>query len=145
MVRQQAYHAYFGGAAGHTYGHNCNWRGCINLNTEGQQSMAKLFSWLRSHHWNTFEPDQNILAEGEGGGTNRKTAVKALDGKALYIYFPNDSGARIRLSRASVGQLGASWFNAVTGEVRNDRVYQTSEEPWMTPPSGWYDSVLMFE
>lgn len=144
VVRQQAYHAYFGGAAGHTYGHNCNWHECIDLDTAGAQGVSLLFSWLRAHSWNTFVPDQSILVSGDSY-TDRKTAVRAKNDRALYVYFPSHSGAQLNLSKLSVAQVTAKWFNPASGEVVNGDTYSTNEQPMLTPPNGWEDSVLMLE
>jgi hypothetical protein len=142
-ARQQAWHTYFAGGAGHTYGHNCNWRGCRALDTEGAQAMQHLASWFRRHAWHRFVPDSSIVAGEAGDGATRKLAVRGETADELHVYFPERSPAPIRLAAITAAPTVAlSWYDPRTGAEKAGGTLASGETPRLTPPEGWEDAVL---
>jgi hypothetical protein len=145
-VRQQAWHTYFAGGAGHTYGHTNNWREEFtlpDLDSPGAQGMTLLAEWMGAREPWTFTPDQGVILSGEGSGTERKAAVRSSDGDEIHVYFPLRSDATLGLGAiTAAGGARATWWNPVDGTTLDGGVYSTSDTPSFTPPDGWEDAVL---
>lgn len=142
-ARQQAWHTYFAGGAGHTYGHNCNWRGCFAIDSEGARAMQHLAAWFGRNAWHRFVPDPAIVAADAADGEARKLGVRSETGAELHVYFPDPSPAPIRLAAVTAApRVMLSWFDPRTGAERPAGSHATAETPRLAPPEGWEDAVL---
>ena len=147
QIRIQAFKSFFSGAAGYTYGHTENWRqhtSTAYLDDDGAQDVARIGTWVKAHEWWKWTPDASIIDSGGGWGDGAKVAVRASDGSALYVYFPDGSGASIASGAlGAAGGLSAAWWNPDTGETKAAGALDADGKTWLQPPGGWADAVLM--
>jgi hypothetical protein len=145
-VRQQAWHTYFAGGAGHSYGHTNNWRvefTLADLGSPGAEGITLLAQWMGAREPWTFVPDQGIITSGEGSGVERKAAVRSSDGDEIHVYFPVRDAADLSLAALTAsGSARATWWNAGDGTSVDGGTYATSDTPSFMPPEGWEDAVL---
>ena len=147
-VRHQAYHSFFAGAAGFTYGGSFgpegngplfspanNWKPLLQM--EGAGQLRFLRRLLAEEGWPNWKPRPQIILQGRGEGEFEKLAAKTKRG--YLIYFPDHSTAQLKLPRK--GRV--MWFNPQNGE--RHVVEQISPSATFTPPQEWEDAVLIFE
>ncbi len=148
-VRRQAWHAFFAGAAGHTYGHYAVWpfRGefcgqtwteCLDTPAAGQIARI-LKEFLHQHEWHKFAPNQDILISDRGEGETLLCAMSDRQNNTVMVYFPEVRSAEIDLKGRDVAQLSCTWFNPADGAYRT---FQASSRSF-SPPADWQDAVLI--
>lgn len=147
QVHIQVFKSFFSGAAGYTYGDTDNWRQYTStayLDDAGAEDVGRIGQWVQSHEWWKWVPDQSIIDSGAGWGDSAKAAVRVSDGSALYVYYPDASGATIATSALhATGTLTATWWNPDSGETKAAGTVSADGKVWLQPPSGWADAVLM--
>jgi hypothetical protein len=148
-VRMQAWYAFFAGAAGYSYGHAHNWdqyRNVDYLDSPGAVQMGVLQRFLAAREWWKLVPDQTILRNGEENGERRKVAVRAEDGSAVYVFYPVNEGAALRLSSlGAAAGFPAFWFDPRDGRTESIGVLTEAKAANLKPPEGWEDAVLAIE
>jgi hypothetical protein len=156
-TRQQFYHTFFAGGAGHTYGagpvwamrgqgggYNCGYTWQNALAFPGAKQVAHIGkSFLLAHHWPHWVPDQSLILSGNGDEAARKAAVRCTRGRMTLVYFADYSSADIRNPLAE--PCRARWFNPSSGETKAAGSLQGEASQTMTPPGGWEDAILIME
>ncbi len=135
LIREQAYWAVLAGAAGHTYGGDDVWQfhdpasplgeGDFHANTHwreamnwpGTVQMGIMRRLFESRRWQTLEPDQSIIAAGQGTGEDHVQAACAADGAFLFIYLPRGGNVTVDLRKISGDDADAYWFNPRNGDT----------------------------
>jgi hypothetical protein len=148
-VRMQAWYAFFAGAAGYSYGHSGNWvqyRHIDYLDSPGARQMGVLQRFLTAREWWKLVPDQTILRNGEENGERRKVAVRAEDGSGVYIFFPTNEPAALRMpALGAAARFPAFWLDPRDGHTEEIGVLTESQAGNVRPPAGWEDAVLVIE
>lgn len=156
MVRRQAYHTFFAGGAGHTYGAGPIWAmrgtgGDYNCGYTWQQALAfpaaTQFAtiarkFLERYNWASWRPDGSLI-NGVGDKASLKTGVIAADDRLALVYFADASATRIR--NRLKGKVEARWFDPRSGEESSAGAFAEGEERSMLPPDRWEDAVLILE
>jgi hypothetical protein len=155
-VRRQAYHSFFAGAAGHTYGagpvwsmrgnsgdYNCGytWRQALAFPAAKQfSSIAQAF--LRKNNWWQWIPDSSVIADLPGADESLKVGVTSAAGDMALVYFSDNSPTRVRntMKRAA----GIEWFDPRNGATtKTAEALLADEVREMRPPAGWEDAILI--
>ncbi|MBD0374478.1 MAG: hypothetical protein ICV51_02470, partial [Flavisolibacter sp.] len=104
-------------------------------------SIARTF--LSTHQWYDWVPDQSIILRGAETGENLKVAVTSATGRMVLVYFPNNSFAEIKntLNKAAT----ASWFDPRNGRETGAGNFQQNESRNIVPPDGWEDAILVIK
>lgn len=163
--RRQAWQTYLAGAAGFGYGVHCHWVASSNSNSKcptdfardlstklgkAAKSVGPLAKFFKSKPFDTFKPDQGIIASNVRSGVQRRVATSRSDKKEFYVYFPETaSGASsIRMNRISSGSgvVVAQWWNPATDPITGTKQaageHLTTSTPSLKPPA-WPDAVLI--
>ncbi len=129
-VRQGAYWAVMAGAAGHTYGDHNIWQmwqpgrnGISAARTPWKQALDHQGAWHMGHMkdlflsrpWLDLNPDQSLIASGQGNGESYVTAAKGKD-YAMY-YIPTGNNLTVNLGKFSGNTVKGWWFNPRNKEV----------------------------
>jgi hypothetical protein len=159
-VREGAYWAVFAGAAGHGYGHNDihqmadsrrtdstrdyshpllpphgDW--FVSIDAPGAFGMSHLRRLVELRPWYRTEPDQTVIASGEGSGEERVAALRARDGAFVLAYLTLGGRVSIDLGRLSGSHVTASWYDPRTGALTASTTVPRSGAPeWVAPSSG---------
>ncbi len=152
-VRRQAYHAFFAGAAGHTYGHwsiwpfrgkNCEKTWSEALDAPGAEHIARVLkTFLLEHEWQRLIPDQSIILSDPGNGEKLVCSMRTIDFDKIYIYFSEIKPIEIDPQRFEAAHnFKAIWFDPATGHIQPIASLQTNR---FFPPNIWQDAVLVLE
>ena len=167
-VRRTAYHTFFSGGAGYTYGRECDtiingdpidcvwgfgfdtqtgktWKNL--LDSPGAQDLTHLKDFMAAREWWKWTPSQASITSGIGSGATVKVAVSSTDDDELLVYFANNSSATISLAAiAATAEATGRWFNPADGSWQAiDGTFATSGAYGFTPPGGWSDAVLVMQ
>lgn len=155
-VRKDAYRSLFGGAFGHTYGHNSVWQmykpgdtplfGATEywnevLNEPGATHMTHVRSLLVSRPVIRV-PDDTLLSGGIGSGDARMRATRGTD--YAFVYFPKSLTQTIVLGKIAGASVRCHWFDTRTGAHILIGTYANSGTRAFTPPSN-NDWVLVLD
>ena len=156
-MRRQAFHSFFAGACGFTYGGKIDrdgngplwspyqgWKRMLDM--EGALSMRNIRQICLTHDWPYWEPDPSILGVGTGAGELQKVAVRNTKNDDFYIYFPDSSPVSLNLgANLNVeSSIEMKWFNpASTDQIVFHENFNTNEPITVIPPEGWLDAVLV--
>lgn len=130
-VRRYAYWSVFGGAFGHTYGHNSimqfmkpgvigsfgakrYWYDC--LEDPGYNQMKYLKALMLAFPYNDRLPDQSVIAGENGERYDRAIATRGTDYLLVYNYTAHPM--QIDLSKISGEKKNCWWFNPKNGEIK---------------------------
>ena len=156
-ARQQAYHTFFAGGAGHTYGgfpvwdftHNPRhdsyghtWRDAMQFPAAPQIAtiMRRL---LEENRWSTLSPCSKLIAGDPGQGAAQVVGMRANDGRRLLVYFPQRSKAKIHLDLTGRLPAAASWFDPRNGDQVEAGSHEVGATVSFNPPPDWEDAVLI--
>lgn len=156
-TRQQYYHTFFAGGAGHTYGafpvwpmrgvgggDSCGHTWQQALDFPGARHVAEIGkAFLREHHWPKWIPDQSVICTGNDVPESLKTAVHCAQGRMTLVYFPDTTPATIRNPLGTQGR--ASWFDPRNGDTRDAGEWPINIAKPMTPPKDWEDAILVLK
>ncbi|MFC7290102.1 DUF4038 domain-containing protein [Hirschia litorea] len=156
-ARRQAYHTFFAGGAGHTYGagpiwamrgtdgdYNCGhtWQEALDFPAAFQlASIAKQF--LIDHNWHDWIPDDSLITGPKEEGENLKSGVSSPQHEIALVYFTNTSSTDVK-NTASY-PASAQWFDPRNGNKQDAGNFQIGQERSMTPPKEWEDAILILE
>lgn len=158
LIREQGYWALLAGAAGHRYAANDVWQfhesgpaaggASFRPNTPwrtamefpGARQMGIMRRLFESRAWQTLEPDQRIIASGQGKGENHIQAARSSDGKFLFVYLPRGSATAIDMTKINGQEALAHWFNPRDGEATSIGRFPCSNKRKFSPPSQGVDN-----
>ena len=157
QMRRQAYHSFFGGAAGFTYGAFRDregngplfspyegWEKLLDM--EGANSMKFVKSFCLNHHWPDWIPVHDMILSNLGDSELQKVAVLAESTGECFIYFPDNSILILDLSKHfnEAEKILIQWFNPVSGNYSDQTQMTVSKEvAYLTPPADWSDAILI--
>ena len=146
-TRQIAYWSVFAGACGHTYGCHEVWQFFDNrrepvsfavipwkkaLGLDGAGQMHYLKRLVESRPMQEMSPDQSLVGDGAGSGSN---TVRACRGKHYaFVYIPTGYPVTIRMGRIEGRRVTAWWFDPRTGEAARIGEYENTGERLFEPP-----------
>jgi Protein of unknown function (DUF4038)/Putative collagen-binding domain of a collagenase len=145
-VRQIAYWSVFAGAFGHTYGCNPVWQfydknrepiTFVNkywmdaLNDEGANQLKYLKNLIESRPMLERIPDQSIIVNVIGTGSNHCAASRGKN--YIFVYIPTGYPVTIQMGKISGDSVIANWYNPRTGEMKKIGEYRNSGEMEFTP------------
>jgi len=157
QMRRQAYHSFFGGAAGFTYGAFRDregngplfspykgWKKLLDM--EGANSMKFVKSFCLNHHWPDWIPIHDMIQSNRGEGELQKVTVLSLSTDECFIYYPDNSHSKLDLSKyfGETEKILAQWYNPASGNY-SDKFQMTlsNEGIDVTPPAEWSDAILI--
>jgi len=161
-VRKNAYWAVLAGACGHTYGCHDMWqfyepgRKAVNfartpwqeaIHLPGAQQMRHLRRLVESRPMLLRVPDQDLIAAGQGEGTDHIQAARARDGSYALVYFASGRPATIDLARLGHPTVWAGWFDPRSGAAHEAGELAARGPHEFTPPSSGpgHDWVLTLD
>lgn len=160
-ARQQAYHTFLAGGAGHTYGafpmwdftrdpaHDTErhtWEQALAF-PAGPQIAQTLRRLLDTLEWWTLAPDPSLVVDGRGQGVTFKAAARARNGNRIVVYYPEATPALIRLHalQNTAASVVATWHDPRTGGTKPAGVHPSAAITVFEPPRGWEDALLVIE
>jgi hypothetical protein len=156
-TRQQFYHTFFAGGAGHTYGagpvwamrgagggYSCGYTWRQALDFPGARQIARTGkAFLLEHHWPDWVPDQSVIAVAGDAAESRQTAVHTTKGRKTLVYFADTTPATVKNVLDAPCQ--AHWFDPRNGETKKAEAFDRDASRRVTPPNGWEDAILVLE
>lgn len=125
--RYEAFHAFFAGSLGYSYGHKSIWQMLTTdktwrmaLNDPGRLSMRYFRQFVDGLSDTTLfnrVPDQTLLDGALGSATAEDLllALRGSDRRYAMVYSTNGRDIRLKLAMIATGTADASWFNPRTG------------------------------
>jgi len=157
QMRRQAYHSFFGGAAGFTYGAFRDkegngplfspyegWKKLLDM--EGANSMKFVKSFCLNHNWPHWIPVHDMIMSNLGNGEMQKVAVIAESTGECFIYYPDNSHSQLELSKyfKEAEKVFVQWFNTASGTYSVKSQLAVSEEDiYLSPPADWSEAILI--
>jgi hypothetical protein len=170
QVREAAYWAVLAGAAGHGYGHNSIWQmhdktkvdsttdysfplipPTVNwvtaMDSVGAHGMEYLHRLLRIRPWHQMEPDQTVIASGQGDGERHIQASRAVDGGFVLAYLPLGDPVAVSMDRVAGPVVRAHWYDPRTGLLSPVGAYPCVGVREFSPPTSGHqnDWVLVLD
>jgi hypothetical protein len=149
-VRKQAWWTQLAGGY-HVYGHNDAWYAPLRweewLPAPGSAHLHVFRDTITSlPQWWDLEPDQSLLAFGEGEGMWFNAAARSPDRRWALIYLSGPSTVAVRLDAlAAGGSLRAHWIDPRSGDrLPEGAPADRTARPFTCPP-GWEDALLLLE
>ena len=168
-VRRPLYWDLFGGACGHTYGHQAVWQFFdpkrfepINaplmpwfeaINQPGAAQMQHAKNLLLSRPFLTRIPDDSIIVTSTvsnsipGAGRYRFVATRDSEGTYAMVYAPVGRAFKVRMEVIKSPQVKAWWFNPRDGKATLIGTFTDKGERGFTPPDAgeMLDWVLVLD
>ncbi len=156
-VRKDAYRSLFGGAFGHTYGHNSVWQmykpgdtpaaGATQywdevLDDPGAGQMTHVRSLLLSRPVYRVPDDSIISGSVIGTGDARMRATRGTN--YAFVYFPKSQTKTIVLGKIAGTSVRCYWYDTRTGGNTLVGTYANSGSLSLTPPTN-NDWVLVID
>jgi len=151
-IRRQAYHTFFAGAAGHTYGANRDngngplfspyegWK--TLLNHKGAQSMIPLRDLLTEHEWWKWKPDTNLIIGEAGKGEFKTVGVTVKSENKLLVYFPENEEVFLNLpTNFTSSKIQLTWFDPITSRYQSSTILTKGEKLKIRPPENRQEAV----
>ena len=158
-MRRQAFHSFFAGASGFTYGGKIDkegngplwspykgWKKMLDM--EGANSMRNIKKFCLDNGWPNWIPDNSLMKGGNSVGEFQKVAVSSKISGDYYIYFPDSSQLSIDLKQKLkiVEKVIIQWFNPVSGTYTSIKQVNVDNSVIdLQPPEGWPDAVLVLK
>jgi len=154
-VRRPLYWDLFGGAFGHTYGHQSVWqmwspqRKPINnplmpwteaINQPGAAQMQHARALLESRPFLTRIPDDEVIVASTvptampGAGRYHFSATRDSSGSYAMIYAPVGRSFKVRMEKVSGAKVRVWWFNPRDGKATAAGSFENKGEHEFTPP-----------
>jgi hypothetical protein len=157
QMRRQAFHSFFAGAAGFTYGAACDslgngplfspfkgWQ--MTLDMKGAESMRFVKKFCLNHNWPEWIPVHDIVQSNLKKSEFQKVAVITSLKDEYLIYFPDTSPAKLDMTLyiRETEKLFVQWYNPASGiyTVKSVAVFSGGELV-VTPPVNWTDAILI--
>ena len=156
-IRRQAYHSFFAGAAGFTYGaHEVEglpgplfspsneWKKLLDL--KGAQALPVLRKFLEEQKWYEWVPDTTLVIENKGKGEKRIVGIRVPDKNKFLVYFPANREAAIQFpDDIEAEKLQLTWFNTADGTISETQEQNASETVSLIPPENMKDAVAIMK
>ena len=156
-MRRQAFHSFFAGAAGFTYGGKIDkkgngplwspyegWKDMLDM--EGAITMKNVKRFCFENGWPNWIPDNSLLEEGLGKGEFQKVGIRDTLLNSYYIYFPDNSEVSIDFATKKINDINIQWYNPFSGNYTKTRqVFLNQNILDIIPPEGWMDAVLVLK
>jgi hypothetical protein len=155
-ARGQAYHTFFAGGAGHTYGgfpvwdftrdpqndaYKHTWRDALKF-PGARQIATVLRRLLDENQWCDLSPHARLVQGDAGEGDAQIAAVRSRRGERMLVYFPSNRPAKIKLDLAGSSKATARWFDPRDGRETNAGEHARGATVEFKPPADWEDAVL---
>lgn len=155
-VRQQAYHTFFAGGAGHTYGgfpvwdftrdpkndsYQHTWRDAMQF-PGAVQVATVLRRFLEENQWWTMAPQPALIPVDPGKGRSPVAALRSADRKRILVYLPVGRTVPVQLDMAGP-KATARWFDPRDGEEISAGEHDCGATVDFAPPADWEDAVLI--
>jgi len=154
-MRRQAFHSFFAGAAGFTYGGKFDaegngplwspykgWKDMLDM--EGAHSMKNVKKFCLENGWPHWTLDNSLLASDTIKGELQMAAVRDENANNHYIYFPENRQLILDLTAEEDEDVRIQWYNPQTGKYSGKReVTPQQNQVLLNLPDGWSDAVLM--
>ncbi len=156
-MRRQAFHSYFGGAAGFTYGAFRDsvgneplfspfegWKKLLDL--EGANSMKFVKSFCLTHNWPHWKPVQGLIQTNQGEGELQKVVAISETLNELYIYHPDTTHSLLDISDyfGEPEKIMVQWYNPASGVYSvKSQVTVSVDGLDLIPPADWSDAILI--
>jgi hypothetical protein len=96
--------------------------------------------------WWEVIPDQSIIVDGWGSGTELNAAAHASAGDWAMVYLSTRCAAMVRMDVIKTSErVAASWINPVNGEKTRIGEFRYEDVREFVTPAGWEDAVLLVE
>lgn len=156
-ARQQAYHTFFAGGAGHTYGgypiwdftrdpsndaYSNTWRQALRF-PGAPQIGGVLRQLMEEIEWWRLSPYPAAIISNAGSGRGRIVALRSNDQKRLVVYFPEARPAEIEMGRQNDVVATATWFDPRDGKRVDAGTTASKSKVEFRPPETWEDAVLV--
>jgi hypothetical protein len=156
-ARQQAYHTFFAGGAGHTYGgfpvwdftrdprndaYHHTWRDAMEF-PGAPQIATVLRRLLEENRWWTLSPRPGLIGGDSGDGQSRIVALRSAEGQRILVYLPTSRAVKIKLDVAGNSKATARWFDPRDGRQTQAGEHACGSTVDFQPPTGWEDAVLI--
>ncbi len=154
-MRRQAFHSYFGGAAGFTYGGKIDslgngplwspyegWKDMLDM--EGAVTIGLVKRFCLEHGWPRWVPDNSLMKGNIASGELQKVAVKNTQSEDIYIYFPDSSSLFLELTKNpyKAKSVEMEWFNPSNGRYTILTIFPVTKTEFR-PPKSWNDAVMV--
>ncbi|MFI5387250.1 MAG: glycoside hydrolase family 140 protein [Fimbriimonadales bacterium] len=158
QVREAAYWAVLAGACGHGYGHNDIWqmhddrrldtsvdysfpilpaRGNwhASMDSAGAVGVGYMRKLMELRPWYVAEPDQSVIAAGQGSGEDHIQARRARDGSFVIVYLTFGNPVVIMTDGLSGRQVKALWYDPRLGTFAEVGRYLSGDALEFVPPT----------
>ena len=156
-MRRQAFHSYFAGAAGFTYGGKFDadgngplwspyqgWKNMLDM--EGARTMRNIKKFCLENGWPHWVPDNSLLKGETATGELQIVAVKDSSSSSYHVYFPENRQLVLDVASVNSNNLQIQWYNPQTGRYTGKRkVTPKQNQLLLNPPDGWSDAVLLLK
>ncbi|MDH7568467.1 MAG: putative collagen-binding domain-containing protein, partial [Armatimonadota bacterium] len=95
--------------------------------------------------WFDLVPHATLLSV--EGDPALHAAARARDSRWILAYLGEPATVRVHLDQAgATGAMEAAWISPSTGErLPGGSFRNQAATPWLTPPPGWEDALLLLE
>lgn len=154
-ARQQAYHTFFAGGAGHTYGgfpvwdftrdpkndaYQHTWHDAMKF--PGALQVATVARrLLDENQWWTLLPDSTLIQGDPGEGSSQIVAMRSSGGNRILVYLPTGRSIQVKLDMAG-SQATARWLDPRDGREMPAGEHASGSTVAFQPPGDWEDAVL---
>jgi hypothetical protein len=146
-IRQEAWHAFFAGAAGYVYGHRDNYAQTANIDyirSPGMEQLRVLREFLDAREWWKWVPDSTLASSLPEANAAKLAAVRSTDGDEACIYFPAAMSAEVALKCITASnRVRAAWLDPRNGNIEPLGTFANTETLRPEFPVKWEDAVLM--
>ena len=156
-ARQQAFHTFFAGGAGYTYGgfpvwdftrepqndaYQHTWRNAMKF--PGAPQVATVMrQLLNENDWTSLSPHPELIAGDPGEGQSQVVAMRSANSDRILVYLPTGRPVKINLDLARSTQAIAHWFDPRDGHAEEAGQHAGGSTVTFQPPEGWEDALLV--
>lgn len=156
-ARQQAYHTFFAGGAGHTYGgfpvwdftrdpkhdsYQHTWRDALKFPGASQVATV-LRGLLDENQWWSLAPYSAAIEGDPGEGASQIVAMRSAAGDRILVYLPTHRPAKLKLDLTGSTKAIARWFDPRDGREAEAGEHVCGSTVDFQPPPDWEDAVLV--
>ena len=85
--------------------------------------------------WHASEPDQSVIAAGQGSGENHLQARRAADGSFILVYLTLGNPVAVRTDGLLGSRVKALWYDPRSGTFADIGRYATGAALDFVPPT----------
>jgi len=156
-ARQQAYHTFFAGGVGHTYGgfpvwdftrdpkndvYQHTWRDAMTF--PGAPQVATILRrLLDENQWWKLSPHPAAITGDPGRGQSQVVAMRSASGDRILIYLPTSRPVKVKLDLTGSAKVTARWFDPRDGRQTPAGEHAIGSTVEFKIPEDWEDAVLI--